>query len=152
MSGQVNLRENGVLDEDLPTLLEIVFKVLSKNLQLIYVENELKNNEIELRDDVVIPNEICDRFVILHSHTNVSLPVFVHLYTHISISFFSSCCCCLLFVFFSLFNSYLSYSHASAACDRYQSVNDNRFVLPKLRKVFDGIVTLTQKRGNNNNC
>lgn len=56
MSGQVRLKENGVLDEELPTLLETVFKYLSKNLNLV-----LTNNRIELRDDVVIPNEICDR-------------------------------------------------------------------------------------------
>lgn len=62
MSGQVRLKENGVLDEDSPTLLENVFKCLSKNLGLVYLENAL-NNQIELRDDIVIPNEICDRFV-----------------------------------------------------------------------------------------
>lgn len=62
MSGKVNLRENGILDEDLPTLLENVFKCLSKNLNLVYMENDF-NNEIMLRDDIVIPNEICDRFV-----------------------------------------------------------------------------------------
>lgn len=62
MSVQVRLKENGVLDEDLPTLLENVFKCLSKNLSLVYLENT-SNNQIELRDDVAIPNEICDRFV-----------------------------------------------------------------------------------------
>lgn len=63
MSGQVSLKENGVLDEDLPTLLENVFKCMSKNLFLLYTENEF-SNEIKLRDDIVIPNEICDRFVL----------------------------------------------------------------------------------------
>lgn len=62
MSGQVRLKENGVLDEDSPTLLESVFKCLSKNLGLVYLENA-HDNQIELRDDIVIPNEICDRFV-----------------------------------------------------------------------------------------
>lgn len=62
MSGQVNLKENGILDEDLPTLLENVFKCLSKNLYLLYTQNEF-SYEIKLRDDIVIPNEICDRFV-----------------------------------------------------------------------------------------
>lgn len=62
MSGQVSLKENGILDEDLPTLLENVFKCLSKNLYLLYTEDEL-SNEIKLRDDIVIPNEICDRYV-----------------------------------------------------------------------------------------
>lgn len=62
MSGQVSLKENGTLDEDLPTLLEHVFKCLSKHLYLLYTEDEF-SNEIKLRDDIVIPNEICDRFV-----------------------------------------------------------------------------------------
>lgn len=65
MSGQVSLKENGILDEDLPTLLENVFKCLSKNLYLLYTQNEL--NKIKLRDDIVIPNEICDRFVLKHT-------------------------------------------------------------------------------------
>lgn len=62
MSGQVNFKVNGILDEDLPTLLENVFKCLSKHLNLVYTRNEM-DNEIQLRDDIVIPNEICDRFV-----------------------------------------------------------------------------------------
>lgn len=60
MSGQVHLKENGVLDEELPTLLENVFKCLSKNLKLVYQENSA--SQIELREDIVIPNEICDRY------------------------------------------------------------------------------------------
>lgn len=64
MSGQSRLKENGVLDEDLPTLLEIGFKCLSKNLKLVYTDNHLGNG-YELRDDIVIPNEICDRLVLL---------------------------------------------------------------------------------------
>lgn len=60
MSGQVRLKENGVLDEDLPSLLENAFKCLSKNLEMMYSMN-VYNNQIELREDVVIPNEICDR-------------------------------------------------------------------------------------------
>lgn len=63
MSGQVSLKENGILDEDLPTLLENVFKCLSKHIYLLYTDDEF-NNEIKLRDDIVIPNEICDRFVL----------------------------------------------------------------------------------------
>lgn len=66
MSGQVNLKVNGILDEDLPTLLENVFKCLSKHLDLVYMRNEF-NNEIRLRDDIVIPNEICDRFVYIQN-------------------------------------------------------------------------------------
>lgn len=58
----MNMRDNGILDEELPTLLEHVFKCLSKNLDLVYTEN-LCGDEIKLRDDIVIPNVICDRFV-----------------------------------------------------------------------------------------
>lgn len=60
MSGQVRLKENGVLDEELPTLLECVFKCVSKDLRLVSSEN-ISKNRFELRDDVMIPNEICDR-------------------------------------------------------------------------------------------
>lgn len=60
MSGRVRLKENGILDEDLPTLLEIVFKYLSSNLNVVYNRNPL-NNYFELKDGIVIPNEICDR-------------------------------------------------------------------------------------------
>lgn len=74
MSGQVNLNTYGILDEDLPTLLENVFKCLSNHLDLVSTRNGF-NNEIRLRDDIVIPNEICDRFVhifniILYLHKN----------------------------------------------------------------------------------
>lgn len=58
MSGQVRLKD-GVLDEELPTLLESVLKCLSKNLKLWYQENS--TTQIELREDIVLPNEICDR-------------------------------------------------------------------------------------------
>lgn len=63
----MNLKSNGILDEALPTLLENVFKCMSKNLYLLYTENEF-NKEINLRDDIVIPNEICDRFVLVSKH------------------------------------------------------------------------------------
>lgn len=59
MSGQVRLKENGVLDEELPTLLESVFKFLSKNLKLMCQENA--TSQIELRENIILPNEICDR-------------------------------------------------------------------------------------------
>lgn len=61
MSGQVRLKENGVLDEDLPSLLQNAFRCLSKNLEL-YTAN-IMNDQIELRNDIMIPNEICDRCV-----------------------------------------------------------------------------------------
>lgn len=61
----MNLRDNGILDEDLPTLLEHVFKCLSKNLNLVYTSENLfdDESEIKLREGIVIPNVICDRFV-----------------------------------------------------------------------------------------
>lgn len=83
MSGQVNLKSNGILDEALPTLLENVFKCMSKNLYLLYTENEF-NKEINLRDDIVIPNEICDRFVLVSKHVatrhnkNITRPLRCH--------------------------------------------------------------------------
>lgn len=60
MSGRVRLKENNILDEDLPTLLEIVFKFLSENLSIVCDENEFDHN-LELNEGVYIPNEICDR-------------------------------------------------------------------------------------------
>ncbi|KAJ6641721.1 Protein zer-1 like [Pseudolycoriella hygida] len=79
MSGRVRLKENGVLDEDF-SLLEIVFKYLSKNLvsassndwdddisaatPQYFIENQQFNGPI------VIPNEICDRFIRHHQDCN----------------------------------------------------------------------------------
>lgn len=60
MSGRVRLTAGDMLDEDLPTLLETVFKYLSSNLNLVYSKNPF-NNHFELKDGIVIPNEICDR-------------------------------------------------------------------------------------------
>lgn len=71
MSGQVRLEENGVLDEELPTLLECAFKYLSKNLKLMYQQNEL--NQIE---NIILPNEICDRWVLsLHISFSTALSI-----------------------------------------------------------------------------
>lgn len=69
MSGRVRLKENGLLDEDF-TLLEIVFKYLSKNLVITSsnnLEDDLSTTEkyyienVQLNGPIVIPNEICDR-------------------------------------------------------------------------------------------
>lgn len=60
MSGRVRLKEADHLDEDLPSLLETVFKYLSANLNVVYNKNPF-NNYFELKDGIVIPNEICDR-------------------------------------------------------------------------------------------
>lgn len=69
MSGRVRLKENGVLDEEF-TLLEIVFKYLSKNL-VIKCNNDWDDDlstseqyfieDVALNGPIVIPNEICDR-------------------------------------------------------------------------------------------
>ncbi|CAD7081850.1 unnamed protein product [Hermetia illucens] len=61
MSGRVRLKENGILNEDLPTLLETVFYFLSKNIQIV-----CDDRKMELREGIVIPNEICDRFLAYH--------------------------------------------------------------------------------------
>lgn len=69
MSGRVRLKENGVLDEEF-TLLEIVFKYLSKNLVITSSSDwndDLSASEkyfienVQLNGPIVIPNEICDR-------------------------------------------------------------------------------------------
>uniref|UniRef100_A0A6B2EK84 Protein zer-1 homolog n=1 Tax=Phlebotomus kandelakii TaxID=1109342 RepID=A0A6B2EK84_9DIPT len=62
MSGRVRLKENNILDEDLPSLLEIVFKFLSENLSVVCDENKFDHN-LELNEGVYIPNEICDRLL-----------------------------------------------------------------------------------------
>lgn len=59
MSGRVRLKENGVLDEELPTLLEIVLKYLSKNLTVVYEDDF--SDTYKLKEGIIIPNEICDR-------------------------------------------------------------------------------------------
>ncbi|KAG4081184.1 hypothetical protein HA402_014632 [Bradysia odoriphaga] len=78
MSGRVRLKENGVLDEEF-TLLEIVFKYLSKNLvvtssndwndDLLTTEKYFIEN-VQLNGPIVIPNEICDRFIKYHQDCN----------------------------------------------------------------------------------
>lgn len=62
MSGRVRLKENGVLDEEF-TLLEIVFKYLSKNLVIYDLSTTEKYfiENVQLNGPIVIPNEICDR-------------------------------------------------------------------------------------------
>lgn len=53
------------MDEELPTLLETTFRYLAKNLHVVCNLNPVTNH-LELKDDVVIPNEICDRFLRYH--------------------------------------------------------------------------------------
>lgn len=48
------------MDEELPTLLEIVFKYLADNLDIV-CHKKAFTDEFELNEGVVIPNEICDR-------------------------------------------------------------------------------------------
>lgn len=65
MLGRVRLKENiGAvqMDEELPSLLEIAFKYLANNLEIVCDKNPF-TDQLELRDGIVIPNEICDRFV-----------------------------------------------------------------------------------------
>lgn len=57
---RTRLKEQLFLDGDKPSLLETVFKFLANNLSLISQLNT-DTNTWELRDDVIIPNEICDR-------------------------------------------------------------------------------------------
>uniref|UniRef100_A0A1L8DLQ4 Protein zer-1 homolog n=1 Tax=Nyssomyia neivai TaxID=330878 RepID=A0A1L8DLQ4_9DIPT len=69
MSGRVRLKENNILDEDLPSLLEIVFKFLSENLSVVCDENKFDHN-LELNEGVYIPNEICDRLLKYYQDCN----------------------------------------------------------------------------------
>jgi Zyg-11 protein homolog len=57
---RTRLKETLFLDGDKPSLLETVFKYLATNLKLISQLNTATNTW-ELRDDVIIPNVICDR-------------------------------------------------------------------------------------------
>lgn len=69
MSGRVRLKPNGILDEDLPTLQENVYKYLSSNLSVLSADDpdtKLKN----LHDGIVIPSEVCDRFLDYHQKHN----------------------------------------------------------------------------------
>lgn len=60
MSGRVRLKENGMLDESLPTLLEIAFKCVAANLGVL-ADRNAATNTAELKPGVRLPNEICDR-------------------------------------------------------------------------------------------
>lgn len=63
MVGRVRLKNScsGVqMDEELPSLLEIVFKYLADNLDIVCHKKPF-TDEFELNEGVVIPNEICDR-------------------------------------------------------------------------------------------
>lgn len=60
MLGRVRLKEDGIMDEELPTLLETAFRYLAKNLHVVCNVDPVTHH-LELKDDVVIPNEICDR-------------------------------------------------------------------------------------------
>lgn len=65
MLGRVRLKKNSgnvQMDEELPSLLEIVIKYLANNVEIICYKDPL-TDQFELRDGIVIPNEICDRFV-----------------------------------------------------------------------------------------
>jgi Zyg-11 family protein len=57
---RTRLKEQLFLDGDKPSLLETIFKFMANNLSLISQLNP-ETNTWELKDDVIIPNEICDR-------------------------------------------------------------------------------------------
>jgi Zyg-11 protein homolog len=59
MSGRVRLKSDDCLDEELPSLLEIVFKYLGVNLGVVCDEDAI-TRQLDLREGIVIPNEICD--------------------------------------------------------------------------------------------
>lgn len=60
MGERVRLKENGVLDEEMPTLMELAFQYFSDNLNVLYEKNPV-TDLLELKDGIIIPNEICDR-------------------------------------------------------------------------------------------
>lgn len=63
MIGRVRLKENDgcvQMDEELPTLLEIVFKYLTNNMRIVCDKNP-DTEQLELREGIVIPNDICER-------------------------------------------------------------------------------------------
>ncbi|XP_055626640.1 protein zer-1 homolog [Toxorhynchites rutilus septentrionalis] len=62
MLGRVRLKENSIMDEELPTLLETTFRYLAKNLFIVCNINPVTHH-LELKDDIIIPNEVCDRFL-----------------------------------------------------------------------------------------
>lgn len=65
MAGRVRLKDDSCavrMDEDLPTLLEIVFKYLANNLSVVCHKDH--TGQFILNEGVIIPNEICDRLVI----------------------------------------------------------------------------------------
>lgn len=59
-SGRVRLKENGLLDEDMPTLLELTFNCVAAHPAVLAVVDK-KTKKVRLRDDVRLPHEICDR-------------------------------------------------------------------------------------------
>ncbi|XP_037933697.1 protein zer-1 homolog isoform X2 [Teleopsis dalmanni] len=69
MSGKVRLKANGILDEDPLTLQEIVYKYICKYLDVISYRSE-KDQVRRLYDDIVIPNDICDRLLDAYQRFN----------------------------------------------------------------------------------
>lgn len=61
MLGRVRLKEEDrTLNEELPSLLEIAFKYLANNLNIVCDVNQM-TEQLELREGIFIPNELCDR-------------------------------------------------------------------------------------------
>lgn len=59
MSGRVRLKEDGTLDEDISTLLEVVSNYLSNNLNIVIEDPK----SMVLREGIIIPTDICDKFI-----------------------------------------------------------------------------------------
>lgn len=58
MSGRVRLKETPVVVEDAPSLLELCFNYLVGRLPIICSGSK---DTLELRDDIVLPYNICNR-------------------------------------------------------------------------------------------
>ncbi|XP_055378563.1 protein zer-1 homolog [Condylostylus longicornis] len=69
MSGRVRRTVYGYLDEDIPTLQENIYEYLSDNLSVICVRDQLTELKF-IHDDILLPSEICDRFLEYHQKSN----------------------------------------------------------------------------------
>ncbi|CRL08339.1 CLUMA_CG021260, isoform A [Clunio marinus] len=79
---RVRLKEQLFLDGDKPSLLETIFKYLANNLNLISQLNPVTKTW-ELKDDVIIPNEICDRFLQFYQSCSLGInDKFINIFKH----------------------------------------------------------------------
>lgn len=68
MIGRVRLKENGFLDEELPTLQEITYNYILKNINLIC--ETVDTGQLTLRSSLVLPWEICDTLLEVYQKNN----------------------------------------------------------------------------------